>query len=78
MVEFEACIFVSFAADVLSGMGPRKYHLIKIIISKYSIRVSNLISKSSVQVLATLFYLSFIDSDRCDQFLQHFRKKNVI
>ncbi len=30
-----------------------------VIISKYSIKLSNLISKSSVQVLATLFYLSF-------------------
>ena len=30
-----------------------------IIISKYSIRISNLIAKSSVQVLATLLYLSY-------------------
>lgn len=30
-----------------------------IVVSRYSTRVSNLISRSSVQVLATLFYLSF-------------------
>ena len=33
--------------------------IVLILLAKFSTRVSNLISKSSVQVLATLFYLSF-------------------
>ena len=43
-------IFPVYLWSIIIGM---------IIISKYSVKISNLISKSSVQVLATLFYLSY-------------------